>query len=221
MKLFLPAWLALASGLAQTGFPFQEETLAYTLNWPSGLSLGDGRMTARRVASGWEFELKLDASLPGILTITDRFRSVEQNSCSVEFEKEAVHGPKKTRETTQFDTAAGMARRATHNGGTSTLAIAACVQDALAFLYYTRRELGQGRVPPPTTIYFGAPYQIRLEYAGAQSYGGAVADRVVAAVKGPASRHAFEILFARDAARTPLSIRVPFPLGTFSMELVR
>ena len=47
------------------------------------------------------------------------------------------------------------------------------------------------------------------------------ADRVAVSVKGPASAINFEMFFARDAARTPLVIRVPFALGTFSMELVR
>jgi len=40
-------------------------------------------------------------------------------------------------------------------------------------------------------------------------------------IRGPASETHLEILFARDAARTPLVMRSPFSLGTFSMELVR
>jgi hypothetical protein len=47
------------------------------------------------------------------------------------------------------------------------------------------------------------------------------ADRFSARVKGPASEHSIEIYFARDPARTPVLVRVPFPLGIFSMELVR
>jgi hypothetical protein len=40
-------------------------------------------------------------------------------------------------------------------------------------------------------------------------------------VKGPKSSFAFEMFFARDAARTPLLVRVPLSAGSFSMELVR
>jgi len=47
------------------------------------------------------------------------------------------------------------------------------------------------------------------------------ADRIVVAMKGPASDLNFEIFFSRDASRTPLLVRVPLALGTFSMELVR
>ena len=32
---------------------------------------------------------------------------------------------------------------------------------------------------------------------------------------------AFDLLFARDPARTPVLIRVPLSLGTFSLELMR
>ena len=37
----------------------------------------------------------------------------------------------------------------------------ACAKDALTFLYYVRRELSQGRMPPQQTMFFGASYEIR------------------------------------------------------------
>jgi hypothetical protein len=40
-------------------------------------------------------------------------------------------------------------------------------------------------------------------------------------VKGPKSDFTVEVFYARDAARTPLLIRIPQPVGTLSMELVR
>ena len=46
------------------------------------------------------------------------------------------------------------------------------------------------------------------------------ADQVNCAIRGPMSDVHVEILFARDAARTPLIVRYPFALGTFSLELV-
>ena len=48
-----------------------------------------------------------------------------------------------------------------------------------------------------------------------------VTDHVVTYVKGPKSDFSFEIFFARDAARTPLSVRIPLAVGTLSLELVR
>jgi hypothetical protein len=45
------------------------------------------------------------------------------------------------------------------------------------------------------------------------------ADRIVAAIKGPASDVSVEIFFAHDAVRTPLLAKIPLALGTFSVEL--
>jgi uncharacterized protein DUF3108 len=208
---------------AESGFPYQEESLLYTVNWPGGASLGEGRLSARRDSmhdGRWEFKLSLDASIPGFV-ITDQFRSVAESFCSVQFEKDSVHGPRKSKEETSFDRATGIAKRSTRDGGASEIETGTCARDALAFLYFARRELSQGRVPPPGTVFFGGPYQIRMEYKGVETLPSGPADKVAATVKGAASANSFEILFARDAARTPLAFRVPFAIGTFSMELVR
>lgn len=208
---------------AKPAEPFSSEGLHYTVNWPSGLSLGEGSMKAGRSGSEWRFELSLDASIPGF-TVLDSFRSTAAGDfCSTEFVKDSTHGKKKANETTTFDTSRRVATRETLKGGKSELQIPACPRDALGFLYYLRRELSQGRLPPPQTVYFGAPYQLRLEYGGALSVRANdrpySADRIVAYMKGPASDLTFEMFFARDAARTPLVIRTPLAIGTFSMEL--
>jgi hypothetical protein len=209
-------------GQTLTGFPFQDETLRYRVNWPTGVSLGEGRMQARRIEGGrWQFELTLDASLPGV-TVTDRYRSVATAElCSVEFERDSVHGPRKSRETVTFAQDKNTARRATNGGGSSEYSVPSCAKDALTFLYFTRWEMGQGRVPPAGKIAFGGPYDIRLKYNGEQSEKGAVTDKLGANIRGPSSNVDFDLLFARDAARTPVSIRAPLALGTFSLELTR
>jgi hypothetical protein len=64
-----------------------------------------------------------------------------------------------------------------------------------------------------------------MEYTGAMTIPVAdkptVTDHVLVYLKGPKADFNFEIFFARDPARTPLIIRVPLAMGTFSMELVR
>jgi hypothetical protein len=207
---------------ALTGFPFQDETLRFRVNWPTGISLGEARMQASRIEGGrWQFEFTLDASVPGI-TVTDRYRAVATAElCSVEFERDSSHGARKSRETVTFAQDKNTARRATKSGGSSELSVPPCARDALTFLYFTRWEMGQGRVPPAGKIIFGGPYDIRLLYTGEQSEKGSVADRLAATVRGPSSNVDFEFLFARDAARSPVMIRAPLALGTFSMEPMR
>ena len=163
--------------------------------------------------------------MPGF-TVTDRYRSdASADFCSVEFQRTSSHGPKKSDEKTTFDQPAGTATRQTNGGGKSELKTPSCGKDALAFLYYVRRELSQGRMPAPQTVFFGAAYEVRLAFAGTQSIRvgekQVEADRVTASVKGAASEISFEVFFLKDAARTPALVRVPLALGTFSMELVR
>ena len=220
-----------ASAPSLTGFPFTNETLHYSVSWPTGLSLGEASMAAsrHRSASGageqWAFEFALDASVPGF-AVADRYHAAASlDLCSAKFEKEITHGARKTHERLEFDDHAGVVRRETLGAGKSDVPISQCGRDALTFLYFARRELGQGRVPPQEDVVFGSKYQARLEYTGEQTikvgHQPSVTDRVVATLRGPVSEISFEMFFARDPARTPLLIRVPLSLGVFSMELTR
>jgi hypothetical protein len=209
---------------AQAGFPFERESLHYTLKWPSGLSLGDANLTAYPLNDGWSLEMTLDARIPGY-SVIDQFRSISnQEQCSQKFERNTVHGTRKTTETTTFVSKDGLARRITGKGGGSTeFPVPGCARDALAFIYYARREMGQGKLTPPQSVYFGSAYSIRMDYTGAQVITAAqktsLTDHVIVDWKGPVSSAKFEMFFARDPARTPLLIRVPSSVGTVSMEL--
>ncbi len=200
------------------------EDLQYTINWPSGLSLGEGRLKAARDGENWNFEFHFDAAIPGF-GVSDRFLSLaNQEQCSIEFDKELQHGRRKSKEKISFGPGGRMTRE-TVGGGKSELSVPACARDALAFIFHLRRELSQGRIPPAQSVYYGAPYQVRLEYKGAERLRLAESieetDRVRALVKGPVSSLEIEVWFARDQTRTPLMAKVPLAMGTFSMEIVR
>jgi Protein of unknown function (DUF3108) len=210
---------------------FTNEQLHYSINWPSGLSLGEGQLSASRVKSSesapdkLDLNFTLDAAIPGF-QVQDRYRSeATADFCSMLLDRKSVHGTKKAEEKTTFDPEKGTAVRETHGGGKSDLQTASCGKDALAYLYFLRHELSQGRLPPSQPVYFGSAYQVRVEFAGTQTIKlgdtSVEADRVKASVKGPASDINFEVFFLKDAARTPALVRVPFSLGTFAMELVR
>jgi hypothetical protein len=230
VRAVLPLILLLTTAplLAETGFPFQDESLRYSINWPSGLSLGEAVFTAHRAASGWSFDATVSAGVPGF-SISDRYQSSSTaDLCSLKLERTISHRSKKTEEKTTFDQEKGTAHRVTvfpKDGGQSDLDIPTCGRDALAFIYFARREMGQGRVAPAQKIFLGSPYSVRLEYTGSMTVPVAdkqvVTDHVLVYLKGPKADFNFEIFFARDAARTPLLIKVPLSMGTFSMELVR
>lgn len=223
---------ALAISAAPAGAPaFENEQLRYNINWPSGLSLGEAQLRgslskpAPDAAGRLHLEFTVDAGLPGF-SVSDQYRSeASPDFCSAEFQRTARHGSKKTDEKTTFDQGHGTASRETSSGGKTELNVSACGKDALAFLYYVRHELSQGRMPPQQTVFFGAPYDIRLEFMGTQKIplgeAQVEADRVTASVKGPSSEISFEVFFLKDRTRTPVLVRVPLSMGTFSMELVR
>jgi hypothetical protein len=168
--------------------------------------------------------MTLDAKLPGF-SITDRFRSlVNAYGCSQKFERNTIQGTRRANETTTFVPKSGTARRTTANGGgTTEFPVPDCARDALAFIYYARREMGQGRLAAAQDVYFGGAYSVRMEYSGAQTIMIAgrqsLADQIVIYLKGPTSNASIEIFFARDPARTPLLIRAPLGVGTLSMAL--
>src|SRR5690242_4251984 len=162
-----------AAAAGQTGFPFQDESLHYTINWPSGLSLGDATFTAHHTAAGWDLSVSVDAGVPAF-NIADRYLSsvTLPDLCSTELDRDISHAGKKVKERTAFDQKERRATRQTlvpAGGGKSEMGIPECARDAIAFAYFARRELGQGRVPPPQKIYFGSEYSVRMDYTGAMT----------------------------------------------------
>jgi hypothetical protein len=209
------------------------ERLRYSVNWPSGLSLGELDISATRSSGDTGTSAKLtidgalDASLPGF-QITDHYESESTSDfCSTHFEKDFKHGARTNEEATTFDLANDTATRQTktNGGGKSDLSTPHCAKDALAFLYFLRNELANGRLPQQQVVFFGAPYNVRLDYGGARQIrvGGVMTntDRITAALHGPSSDLTIEIFFTQDAARTPVLVRVPVSVGTLTAELMK
>jgi hypothetical protein len=215
----------LAAATPPVGFPFADETLSYSIVWPSGLSLGEGKLSATRSGANWSFDLNIDAAVPGY-TVKDAYHSTAGvNLCAAEFDRQTTHGAKKVSEKTTISDGTAV-RKTVGGGGQTEIAVPSCAHDALTFLFMARRDLGQGKVPQPEKILFGGAYQLQLQYTGAQnitiSNVPTQADRVFCTVTvRETQKYEFEVFFARDAARTPLLIRVPFALGAISMELIR
>lgn len=211
---------------ALTGFPFTDEDLNYTLNWPGGINLGEAHLHAKHSGPNWDFRMTLDASIPGFEVRDIYSGESTADLCSSYFDRSTTHGSRKVDEKETVDRDRGVVSRTTGSGGGhSDIPVPKCVKDALTFLFYTREEMGQGRVPSAQQFIFGSLYEMSLVYAGAPmvTVGGKQlqSDELNCTVKGPSSELKFDIYFARDPARTPLVVKVPFAMGTFSMELIR
>jgi hypothetical protein len=201
------------------------QTLTYAINWPSGLSLGETSLTSQASGEGMEYRMVIQIGFPGIPIRDEYVSKVNAQGCSMEFTKEAQHGARKIHEKLTFNGVGGMKRETPGGGGVSNVSVPNCAYDALAYLFFVRKELAQGRMPSSGTAIFGAQYQVSVMSAGAQQImlgsERVEADRYASKVKGPASEQNFEMFFLRDAARTPALVKIQFPVGTFSMELVR
>lgn len=205
--------------------PAGGEQLHYIITWPSGLSLGEALLSGARSQEGPAAHLNLgfhlDASIPGF-AVSDSYSSVASTSyCSQSFEKHYRHGARSSNELTTF--ADGSAHRKTNGGGSSDFSTPSCPMDALSYLFFVSQELSQGRLPADQTVYFGAPYRVQLQFAGAQQIplGGknVDADKLHATVTGESAGVQFDMFFLKDQARTLALVRLPLSLGTFSMVL--
>jgi hypothetical protein len=212
--------------------PLHAETLHYSVNWPSGLSLGEADISfsSPTGASGqetpWSFSANVDASLPGYALRDHYSAAATPGLCSLTLNKEFEHGSRKGKEQETFHADSNTVTRETRpGGGKSDIPVSACARDALTFLEFLRHELAQGRLPSAQPVVFGSVYQVRVEFMGTQqikvSERNTDADRIQVTFKGPASDYTFELFFSKDAARTPVFARLPLPLGAFTVELIR
>ena len=129
----------------------RSETLHFNVNWPSGLSLGEGELSSAFSASGgWSFSMSVDAALPAFPIAESAKATAGTDLCTTELTKESTRGKRKTTEKTTFDSSKLTATRTTltNNGGKSEIRTSACARDALTFVQFIRRELAAGRLPP-------------------------------------------------------------------------
>jgi hypothetical protein len=219
--------------------PPSSEQFHYNVNWPSGLSLGEASLSLTRTpaAAGKpgtvQNELTIDAAYSGF-KVADQYSSrASSDFCSIRFDRKFRHGSHQSDEVLKFDQDHMSVSRESLTGsheaaddlGKSEVSAPACAKDALAFLSFLRNELAQGRLPQQEPVFFGAAYDVKVDFRGAETVkvgdASMQADRVNVSLKGPASEMSFVVFFAKDPGRTPVLFRVPLALGTFSMELVK
>ena len=232
MRSLLLAGVLIAAGFASESL--NAESLDYVVNWPSGLSAGEVTLNSTGLheqngtvsTHSWSFDLDVDAGVPGF-AIRDMYRATAVGDfCSQQLEKTTSHGKRKTEERISFDPQKTTVTRETlHGGGKTEIQVSPCARDPLTFLQFARHEIAQGRMPPQQAVVFGAVYQVRMVYSGTQAVTVGSkkvdADRVQTNIKGPSSDLTVDLYFARDAARTPVLMRIPLPLAAFTVELMR
>src|SRR5271165_4445817 len=132
--LIVMAAALLAGGSSGPSVP--NEQLTYSINWPSGLSLGESRLHAALLPASdgakqrMSFGFDIDAAVPGF-AVMDKFTATAGGDfCSTEFDKNIHQGQKRADEKTTFDLASNTATRETKGGGQSKLDTGNCAKDA-------------------------------------------------------------------------------------------
>jgi len=236
--LIIALWMAIAVGsLSAGGFaaeperalPAQQvaapapESLKFRLLWPSGLALGEGVLASSMPSGQVRLTFTVEVELP-TFRLSASFTSVatQTDLCSLQYHRNATEGAKVVEESIEFDQTSHQAHR-TFGGETSALSIPNCARDPLVFLYYFRRQLAAGKPADVSTFFAGTGSSLEIKPAGTEtvSVGGVKrnAEKFLVTYRRPRRETTFELWTAADAARTPLLIRLPSSLATFSAEL--
>ena len=178
------------------------------MNWQSGLSLGDATLTAHRAASGWDFDVTVNAGVPGF-AMADTTARLDR--CRPLF---AGTGPR-PQPRRQADPREdhlrpeGRQRDAHHPvpGGRrqqrpSTFPPARATP--WRSLITPAWSWGKAACLPAQQVFFGSAYTVRMDYTGAQNITvdekPTVTDQLMRHREGAESRIShFEMFFARDA----------------------
>jgi hypothetical protein len=216
MRLIAVALSCVAWASAQAGSVPDSELLRYRISYANAINIGEAQISVSRAATGAELTFQATVPIPGFPVAEFARSLVSPEFCTQELEKKAVRGKRHTDEKTTFDVRAGRATRQTtvKGGGSSTLPITGCARDALAFLFNLRKTLAEGE----STVYYGAPYKVAVKKVAQKSRDN---DRFDVRISGPSAKWTAELYLARDAARTPVLIRVPLTAGSLVVELAR
>jgi hypothetical protein len=216
MKLLAVALSCVACASAQARDVSDSELLRYRISYAGAINIGEAQISMSRTKAGSELTFQATVPVPGFPVAEFARSLVTKDLCALELEKKAVRGKRQTDEKTTFDASAGRATRETtvKGGGTSTFNVPACPRDALAFLYSLRKKITEGE----STVYYGAAYKVAVRKLKAN---GGDADVFEVRIAGPSAKYAAELHLARDAARTPVLIKVPLTAGSLQVELTR
>ncbi len=130
-----------------TGFPNTGESLNYSLNWPTGASLGEAHLQAAKSSRRLAVRLFAERLGPricrlGPLPFAGERRLVLAGAGKADHARLSAS----THEKTVFDYQEGSATRTTlvEGGGHTDIDINDCAHDGLDYVFFARRELGQG-----------------------------------------------------------------------------
>jgi Protein of unknown function (DUF3108) len=227
LLLGLPAYSIAQSASSSWPPIVSGERLTFNLLWPSGLDLGEAFLEASKAGQEIHLKATVAAELPQHRIGYTLDSITDEQFCSVRASETLQEGADMRETSYEFDQEQHVVRRS-RDGETTEHPIPPCARDPLALLYHFRRQLALGQVPIGTPEAVGAffldgDYSVRYEAITPETVGPGSnqweGDRFFITAGGADGEHRFEMWVRPDNLRTPVAIRIPFPLATFTAEL--
>ncbi len=188
--------------------------------------MGEAVLNASHVGQEVRLSLTVDADLPQHNASYSISSVATQELCSLRFRQHSQEGRHSWEESLDFDQERHEARY-TRGAQVSAVSVPECARDPLTLLYFFRRQLAFQEVPrgqPHNGVFhLGADFSVSFEAVtpetvrmGTKAWEG---DRYLISYVGPGGRNSFEVWIRPDLSRTPVAIKVAFPLATYTAEL--
>lgn len=225
LAILLLVFLAgsLAVPLRAGSFPWPEgEKLELEIFWPSGVTMGEATLQASNVKDMHFLSASMEVVLPQGRMLYKFTSTTDANLCSREFHQSVERGRKFWEEVTRFDSEAGTAS-VSRDGKTREIAAGKCARDPLAYLYYYRAQSAAGKHPSQDSLFLTGPLALTITAKGKEQVKinriARQADRYQIAYPSETGPGTLELWLDGSARQTPVAIRLPLPLATFSAEL--
>lgn len=215
--------LLLPAPLRAQIFPWPDgEKLLAEILWPSGVSMGEATLEARSLQDRIHLTAHVEVALPQGRLLYRYSSTATAGLCSLEFRRSSQRSGKFWEEITRFDPETGMAS-VTRDGHTREAASGKCPRDPLTYLYYYRAQAAAGKRPTTETLFLNGALPLRIESNRRESVKvnriERQGERYRITFPSAAGEGNVEIWLDGATRQTPIAVRLPLPLATFSAEL--
>lgn len=198
------------------------EKLELDIFWPSGVAMGEATLEAKSAKDNVLLTANVEVALPQGRILYRFSSTTSPELCSREFHQSVERSGKFWEEITRFNSETGTAA-VSRDGRTRDVPAGKCARDPLAYLYYYRVQAAAGKKPAGDSLFLTGPLQLRVQAAAKESikinHVERQAERYQISYPMEEGSGMIELWLDGSPRQTPVAVRVPLPLATFSAEL--
>ena len=227
LRVLLPLLILFPAASEAQKYPWPEgELLTFDIYWPSGVALGEATLTAKSVKDVLFFAASVEVALPQGRILYKFSSSADAALCSREFRQSVQRSGKFWEEISKFDALSSKVQ-VSRDGHTREFSAGKCERDPLTYLYYLRTRAVAGPRPASDTLLLTGPLKLQLSaHTGenvkinrTERHGDRYVIHYPPSARSGVSAGPFELWLDGTIKQTPIAVRLPLPLATFSAEL--